>query len=189
MERHLIVGLGNPGKKYEGTRHNAGFMALELLARRHSISLGTKKFKSALGTGFVMNHPVVLLEPQTFMNLSGQSVQPAAAFYSVTPDRIIVVHDELDLDTGVVRVKSGGGHGGHNGLRDIIAKLGGERGFTRIRVGIGRPSRGDVTSWVLGGFSKSEAPALDDALYRAADAIEAIVERGVTAAQNDFNAG
>ena len=107
MERHLIVGLGNPGKEYEGTRHNAGFMALELLASRHQIALGTKKFKGILGTGFVRNSPVVLLEPQTFMNVSGASVQPTAAFYSVPPERIIVLHDELDLDTGIVRVKSG----------------------------------------------------------------------------------
>ncbi len=189
MERHLIVGLGNPGKKYEGTRHNAGFMALDMLASRHQVTVGTKKFKGVLGTGFVGNRPVVLLKPQTFMNVSGASVQPAAAFYSVPPERIIVLHDELDLETGVMKVKSGGGHGGHNGLRDIIAKLGGAKDFARVRLGIGRPSRGDVTGWVLGGYGKSEIADRDDAFYRACDAVEAIVDRGVGAAQNEYNGG
>jgi len=183
----LIVGLGNPGKEYQATRHNIGFMILDRLAARHGIGLSTKKFKGVYGTGFMRTDSVVLLQPQTFMNRSGQSVQPAAAFYDVEPERIIVVHDELDIDPGKVRIKVGGGHGGHNGLRDIIAKTG-WRDFLRIRAGIGRPTRGDVTGHVLGAFAKSEQNLRDEMIEVACDALEMIVSDGVDAAQNRFNA-
>lgn len=186
MSLRLLVGLGNPGKEYEPTRHNIGFMVLEQLALRHGFSLLTKKFRGVFGRGFVQNSSVVLLKPQTFMNRSGASVQAAASFYDLEPASIVVVHDELDLDLGVLRIKSGGGHGGHNGLRDIITQTG-SRDFVRVRVGIGRPSRGDVTSHVLGGFAKSELALRDDMIEVACDALESILSDGVLAAQHVFN--
>jgi peptidyl-tRNA hydrolase, PTH1 family len=186
MARYLIVGLGNPGAEYAQTRHNIGFMAVERLASRHGISVTTKKFKGLIGNGTIGSHQVTLLLPQTFMNLSGESVQPAAAFYDVKPDGIIVLHDELDLAFGTLRVKSAGGHAGHNGLRDMIAKLS-SPDFARVRLGIGRPVKGDVTGHVLGRFSKQEDAELDDQLERACDAVEVWLTEGVSVAMNSYN--
>jgi PTH1 family peptidyl-tRNA hydrolase len=187
-ERHLIVGLGNPGADYAQTRHNIGFMAVERLASRHGISVTTKKFKGVVGNGEIAGQQVSLLMPQTFMNLSGESVQPAAAFYGINVSKILVLHDELDLAPGVLRVKQAGGHAGHNGLRDMIAKLG-SPDFVRVRLGIGRPLKGEVTSHVLGRFSKQEEAWLDDLLERACDAVEVWLTEGVAAAQNKYNTG
>ena len=189
MARKLCVGLGNPGTKYEKTRHNVGFMALDRLASRYGMQVTTSKFKGHISTGSVRGVDVVMLKPQTFMNLSGDSVQKAAAFYGVEREDIIVLHDELDLELGVVRLKSGGGHGGHNGLRDIIQKAGG-KDFLRLRLGIGRPpgSRGNVTGWVLGDFGKSEQDKLEDMLELACDATEGLLLDGLLAAQNKYHA-
>lgn len=186
MSRFLIVGLGNPGSKYEGTRHNIGFDAVERLARRHAISLAQTKFHGRYGTGIIERHDVVLLQPQTFMNLSGQSVAPAMKFYGLDFEHVIVVHDELDLPLGALRVKVGGGHGGHNGLRDIVAKTGG-RDFVRLRLGIGRPEHGNVTSHVLTSFRPDEQPAASELVEVACDALELLLREGPTAAQNRYN--
>jgi PTH1 family peptidyl-tRNA hydrolase len=186
MSRYLVVGLGNPGAEYAQTRHNVGFMAVERLASRHGVSVTTKKFKGLLGNGTISGQQVTLLMPQTFMNLSGESVQPAAAFYDVKADGVIVLHDELDLSFGVMRVKQAGGHAGHNGLRSIIAQLGAPD-FARVRLGIGRPVKGDVTGHVLGRFSKQEEAELDDLLELACDAVEVWMTEGVAAAQNKYN--
>ena len=186
MSTYLIVGLGNPGSQYAQTRHNVGFMALDRLAERYMLQITGKKFKGHFVKGVIRNKDVVLLQPQTFMNLSGGSVQPAAAFYDIEPERIIVVHDELDLECGDLRVKKGGGPGGHNGLRDIIQKLG-ERDFIRIRMGIGRPSRGSVTDWVLGTFPSADQSARDEMIEEACDALETILTDDVITAQNRFN--
>jgi PTH1 family peptidyl-tRNA hydrolase len=177
------VGLGNPGTKYEGTRHNIGFAAVERFARRYQVPLTQTKFNARYGAGIALGHDIVLLEPQTFMNLSGQSVLPAAKFYGVELDHMIVLHDELDLEPGVLRVKEGGGHGGHNGLRDIIARLGSPE-FKRLRLGIGRPEHGNVTGHVLGRFRPDEEPTIDDLLERACDALEIVMSEGVATAQN-----
>ena len=188
MSRILVVGLGNPGPKYESTRHNIGFMALDRLAARSLLRVETAKFKGAFATGTLSGQDVAYLKPQTFMNLSGDSVQRAASFFDVAAESIIVVHDELDLPCGTVRLKQGGGHGGHNGLRDLIQKLG-SREFVRVRMGIDRPpGRGDVTGWVLGPFAKREEPLRDEMIEVACDAVEAIVSEGITLAQNRFNA-
>jgi PTH1 family peptidyl-tRNA hydrolase len=184
--RHLIVGLGNPGPKYEATRHNVGFMALDRLADRHGIPLTQTKFHGRYATGLVGSASVALLQPQTYMNLSGKAVVAASGFFRTEPSDIVVVHDEVDLELGTVKVKIGGGHGGHNGLRDIIAKTG-SKDFVRIRVGIGRPQKGDVTNHVLGPFRKNEVDELDQVLDVAADAIEVVLDRGPEAAQNEFN--
>lgn len=188
MSRFLIVGLGNPGKEYEKTRHNIGFMAIDELARRHNIAVTTKKFKGIMGTGFIGQHNVVLLKPSTYMNLSGTSVQPAQAFYdNLELDQVIVLHDELDLDLGLLRLKLGGGHGGHNGLKDIAKRCGGP-GFYRVRMGIDRPTRGEVTDHVLGTFRKVEESLRDDLIYDAADAVEVLLDEGLLPAQNRFHA-
>ncbi|MFP4597595.1 MAG: aminoacyl-tRNA hydrolase [Persicimonas sp.] len=186
MSRYLIAGLGNPGSKYDQTRHNIGFRALERLAQRHRIALTSTKFDSLCETGRIGDQMVVLLEPQTFMNRSGKAVSQAANFYEVDADHIIVIHDDIDLAPGTLRVKSGGGHGGHNGLRDIVAKLG-SREFLRLRMGVGRPEHGDVTNHVLGRFTRGEFTVVDEMVESACDAVETILADGLSAAQNRFN--
>lgn len=186
MSDFLLVGLGNPGPKYEATRHNVGFMALDRLADRHRIGLTQQKFHGRYGTGIVCGKKVVALQPHTFMNLSGKSVVAAAQFFQIDPEHIVVLHDEIDLGLGTVRIKIGGGHGGHNGLRDIIDKSG-SRDFNRVRIGVGRPVHGDVVNWVLSPFRPDELTALDQMLDVVADATEVILRDGPQAAQNEFN--
>jgi PTH1 family peptidyl-tRNA hydrolase len=186
MSRYLIVGLGNPGTKYAGTRHNIGFVAVDELARRHRMSMSSEKFDGLFDTGRIGHEKVALLEPQTFMNRSGRSVQAAASFYDIPADRIVVVHDEIDLDVGTLRLKEGGGHGGHNGLRDIVQKLG-TKDFLRIRLGVGRPEHGDVTNHVLGAFQKDEKASVDEMVTQCCDAIEVLLSDGLARAQNRFH--
>ncbi len=171
----VVVGLGNPGRRYERTRHNAGFMVVDELAHRHGGSWRQKKRAESAPVNLGLAE-VTLLKPQTFMNESG------AALSGYRAEDLIVVHDDLDLPPGDVRVKVGGGAGGHNGLRSIISRLG--NGFVRVRVGIGRPPAGmGVTDYVLGGMDS----AIKDAIPTAADAVEAVVEEGPEAAMNRFN--
>jgi peptidyl-tRNA hydrolase, PTH1 family len=186
----LIVGLGNPGKKYERNRHNVGFMVVEHLARTHGIPDFKEKFSGVWTKGEVSvgkaRHAVALLKPGTFMNLSGDCVQPAAAFLKIEPKDIVVVHDELDLAWRDVRLKMGGGHAGHNGLRSMIERLG-TPDFVRVRVGIGRPPagfKGDVADYVLQNFDSMETAELPEVIDRACAAIEAVVAKGPQAAMN-----
>jgi PTH1 family peptidyl-tRNA hydrolase len=181
----LLVGLGNPGAQYKNHRHNAGFMALDLLHDRASGSEWREKHVGLFARGVLAGREVYLLKPQTFMNLSGRSVQRAVQQVGLRPQEILVVHDDLDLPYGEVRAKLGGGHGGHNGLRDITASIGAD--YARVRVGIGRPAQGTVESFVLSAFSKDEAATLDDVLRRAADAVEMAVVQGIDAAMNKTN--
>jgi PTH1 family peptidyl-tRNA hydrolase len=183
----LIVGLGNPGPKYQDNRHNVGFMVVDRLALRASAGPFKEKFKGAWAKGLLAGQDVVLLKPMTWMNLSGESVQLALAFFKVPLSRLVVIHDELDLAYRDVRVKVGGGSGGHNGLKSIIQHCGGPD-FIRVRVGIGRPSRGSTESWVLGDFDPVEGAELADVLEKAALAAEWVVREGPAAAQNKFNA-
>lgn len=156
----LLVGLGNPGAGYSENRHNIGFMAVDEIVRRHSFSPWRKKFQAEVAEGTVGGIKVLALKPQTYMNRSGQSVGEAVRFYKIEPDNIVVIHDELDLPLGRLKVKKGGGHGGHNGLRDIDAHIGKE--YRRIRLGIGHPGDKDlVTGHVLSDFAKGERPLLD----------------------------
>lgn len=161
-------------------------MALDRFADRHGLSIAQKKFQGLYDSGFAANQKVHLLEPQTFMNLSGKSVAAAASFFDIDVDHIIVLHDEIDLPLGEIRVKIGGGHGGHNGLRDIH-KLLGTGDYIRIRCGVGRPTRGAVTDHVLGVFRQDEVDTLSEMLDIAANALEAVIKDGATAAQNAFN--
>ena len=187
----LVVGLGNPGPKYAHNRHNIGFMVVERWLDRHATPGADgwrEKFHgefSSVGGSFGR---CVVLKPQTFMNLSGKSVGAAASFFRVPPGRLIVLHDELDFPFGRLAIKKGGGHGGHNGLRDIISALG-TKDFIRVRIGIGRPPRGnmDVAAWVLKDFSAEEAADLASLVDRAQEAATAVMCQGLAAAMNEIN--
>ena len=184
----LIVGLGNPGKEYAQTRHNAGFWFVEQLADRYGISLkADPKFHGYSGRGQIEGHDVRLLLPTTFMNRSGQSVVPFAKFYQVTPEAILIAHDELDMDPGVIRLKTGGGHGGHNGLRDIVPHIGAN--FHRLRIGIGHPgSKERVSGHVLGKAPSSEQDLMDAAIAHALSQVKMLVSGQVPQAMNQINA-
>jgi PTH1 family peptidyl-tRNA hydrolase len=181
----LIVGLGNPGKKYEGNRHNVGFMAADEVRAAYSLADYKEKFSGVWTKG----DGIALLKPMTFMNLSGESVQPAAAFLKVPPQEVIVLHDELDIPFGEVRLKFSGGHAGHNGLRSIIERLG-TPDFIRVRIGIGRPPpgwRGEVADYVLRDFDPSEKAELPDVLAKSLDAVKRVVTDGIQSAMNAVN--
>ncbi|ENU92657.1 Peptidyl-tRNA hydrolase [Acinetobacter sp. neg1] len=184
----LIVGLGNPGKEYTQTRHNAGFWFVEQLADRYGISLkADPKFHGYSGRGQIEGHDVRLLLPTTFMNRSGQSVVPFAKFYQVAPEAILIAHDELDMDPGVIRLKTGGGHGGHNGLRDIVPHIGAN--FHRLRIGIGHPgSKERVSGHVLGKAPSSEQALMDAAIDHALSKVKMLVDGQVSQAMNQINA-
>lgn len=186
----LVVGLGNPGREYAETRHNVGFQVVDELSRVASADAFREKFTGEYARGRLGAEDVVLLKPATYMNLSGQSVQPAAAFFKVEPSSIVVVHDELDLPFGDVRLKKGGGHAGHNGLRSLIERLGTAE-FVRVRVGIGRPPpgfKGDVAAFVLSRFDGVERAQLGDVCARAVSMVDDVAKLGVTAAMNRHNA-
>jgi PTH1 family peptidyl-tRNA hydrolase len=185
----LVVGLGNPGREYASHRHNVGFMAIDELARAIGADAFRDKFSGEWTKGELGGEPAVLLKPMTYMNESGRSVQPAMAFFKVAPADVLVFHDELDLPFGDVRLKMGGGHAGHNGLRSLMASAGGE--FGRVRIGVGRPPatfQGDVADFVLSGFDASERAALPAIIKKAVDAARDVADRGFSAAMNARNA-
>ena len=178
----LIVGLGNPGPEYAATRHNMGFQVVDTIVAGLGESW-RRKFKGRVSIGMFGGHDVVFLKPGTYMNLSGEAVAPCAAFYNIAPEDTLVVHDELDLSLGELKIKASGGHGGHNGLRSLF-KLFAPGSFTRLRFGIGRPEFGDITSWVLGEFSQDERIALEDLTTTATKMCEDVVRVGASAAMN-----
>jgi len=182
----LVAGLGNPGEKYQGTRHNIGFMVVQLLAERCGISVKKKGHQGVYGVGRCAGQEVSLLLPQTYMNLSGASVGSACKSLGVAPGDLIVVHDDIDLPFGALKIRCGGGHGGHNGLRHIREVLG-TGDFLRVKVGVGRPAGGDVADYVLSAFSGTERKHLEDVLANAAMAVETVLEKGSTLAMNEFN--
>lgn len=185
----LVAGLGNPGTKYEQTRHNIGFRVADELARRHGFApWRAGKLGGDASVGAIRGVRACLLKPMEFMNLSGFAVQRAAKFHGVEPGKIVIIHDELDLEPGTTRVKLGGGHGGHNGLRSLLEQLG-TPDFARVRVGIGRPpvKGGEVASWVLGGFPPAISAEVGQSIQDAADAVEACLTVGPAAAMNRFN--
>jgi PTH1 family peptidyl-tRNA hydrolase len=179
----LIVGLGNPGREYEATRHNAGYWWVDELARLQNLSFKNEpRFHGLMARGQLHDHEMLLLKPQTFMNVSGRSVGALAQFYKIAPAEILVAHDELDLPPGVARLKLGGGHGGHNGLKDIIAHLG-SRDFWRLRLGIGHPGeRSEVSNFVLHDPRREERELIDTAMQRALDIAHLVVEGKTEAA-------
>ena len=182
----LVVGLGNPGREYAGNRHNVGHMVVEELARRHGGSWRAK-FNGRLAEVRIDSHRVGLLAPDTYMNESGRSVKAAAQFFKVEPDAVLIVHDESDLELGRLQARLGGGLAGHNGLRSVAQQLG-TQDFLRLRVGIGRPGRGDrrpLADWVLSDFEPDEDP--EGLVARAADAVESLDAEGLEATQREFN--
>jgi PTH1 family peptidyl-tRNA hydrolase len=181
----LVVGLGNPGKKYQRSRHNVGFAAADEVRS----SLALPDYKERFSGVFCKGDAIALLKPMTYMNLSGDSVQPCAAFLKVVPGDVVVIHDELDLPFGDVRLKQGGGHAGHNGLRSLIERLG-SSDFLRVRIGIGRPPpgfRGEVADYVLSDFDPIERAELPDVLTRALDATKRVIKEGAAAAMKVVN--
>ncbi len=192
-DRWLIAGLGNPGPTYAHNRHNVGYWCINRLARLHGIALKTRAL-AAIGEGAIGGGPAVLLKPRTFVNHSGQAVAAALKHTRIAPQRLLVVCDELDLPPGRLRLRAGGSHGGHNGLRSIIAAIG-SNDFPRLRLGIGRPhvdgqpvwDPDAVAVWVLSDPSAVDAQALQDAVARAATAVELVITEGVEAAMNRYN--
>ena len=183
----LIVGLGNPGPEYAATRHNIGFMVTATLAERNGIALKRKGHQGIYGVGRVAGTEATILLPQTYMNRSGTSVVSACQSLGVEPGDLIVVHDEIDRDFGALRIKVGGGHGGHNGLRSIAGALG-ETEYSRLRMGVGRPpAGGDVSRYVLSCFNAAERAQLQEYTEKAADALEVLVQKGPQEAMNLYN--
>lgn len=184
----LVVFLGNPGPKYECTRHNAGFMAADALAKDKGININRSRFKALTATVDMGGESVLLMKPQTYMNLSGEAVIQAVKFYKIAPENVIVVSDEMSLPIGKLRIRTKGSAGGHNGLKNIIAHLGTDS-FPRIRIGVGAPPHPDydVADWVLSVFRNKDAEEMADAAKRAAEAVECYVLHGPERAMNRFN--
>lgn len=184
----LVVFLGNPGLKYEGTRHNAGFMAADAMAKEQGVAINKVRFKALTATCTIGEESVMLMKPQTYMNLSGEAVIQAVNFYKIPPEHVIVVSDETSLPIGKLRIRVKGSAGGHNGLKDIIAKLG-TSDFPRIRLGVGAPPHPDydMKDWVLASFKNQDAVDMADAAKRAAAAVECYITRGADRAMNMFN--
>lgn len=184
---YIIAGLGNPGSRYEHTRHNAGFEVIDILADRMGICVDEKKHKALCGRGALEGQKVILIKPQTFMNLSGESVRAAADFYKVEPENIIIVYDDVSLEPGQLRIRGKGSAGGHNGIKNIISHLGTQE-FPRVKVGVGeKPKEMDLADYVLSRFSKGEQEMMDQAFREAAQAVSAMVGQGMDAAMNRFN--
>ncbi|MBE6779277.1 MAG: aminoacyl-tRNA hydrolase [Ruminococcaceae bacterium] len=185
---YLVVGLGNPGMAYEGTRHNAGCTALAVLAKDTGITLDKKQFKALTGTGTVEGKRVLLLYPQTFMNNSGEAVQAAMAFYKLTPEQVLVLSDDISLDVGGVRVRKKGSDGGQKGLRSIICHIGTDQ-FPRIRIGVGaKPHPAyDLADWVLSKYKKEEQPLMEEAFEKAAAAARLVIAGRIDEAMNKYS--
>ena len=185
---YVIAGLGNPGLSYRHTRHNIGFDAIDVIAKKYSIKLSKSEFKAKTGTGVISGEKVILVKPQTYMNLSGEAIGPLIKYYKADPTKdLIVISDDVALEAGRIRIRKKGSAGGHNGLKDIIKHCGTEE-FIRLRIGVGKPPVGqDMVSFVLGRNGKDERALLEDAFERAAEAAAVIMERGVDCAMNRFN--
>jgi peptidyl-tRNA hydrolase, PTH1 family len=186
MAAKLIAGLGNPGSRYQWTRHNAGFMVLDRLSHLAGIPVTKKVFSGLCGEGIWQGERLLLLKPLTYMNLSGRSVAETVRFHKLSLEDVIVIHDDLDLPFGRVKLKKGGGHGGHNGLRSLLSELG-SGDFTRIRIGIDRPSRGDVVDYVLTSFSGEESGRLPQLLDGAVDVLASLLGEGLAKTMTLFN--
>lgn len=184
---YIIVGLGNPGREYAGTRHNIGFDVITRLSDDYNIPLDFKKHKAVCGKGYIEGQKVILAQPQTFMNLSGESVRELMDYYKVENDEIIIVYDDISLDVGQLRVRPKGSAGGHNGIKSIIQHMGTQE-FPRVRVGVGdKPKGWDLADYVLGRFPAEEEPKVREALKRASDACKTIILEGTEEAMNQFN--
>ncbi len=184
----IVVFLGNPGPKYEGTRHNVGFMTADAFEKKHDVKINKLKFHALTASCNIGSQTVLLMKPQTYMNLSGNAAREAMNFYKIPTDHILVVSDDLSMSTGKIRIRRSGSAGGHNGLKDIIAKCGGD-GFPRIKVGVGSPPHPDfdIVDWVLGTFKNQDAEIMAEAVSKAADAIETLITDGIEKAMAKYN--
>ena len=185
---YLIAGLGNPGREYENTRHNAGFASIDRLAEKNHISIDMKKFQALCGTGYIGGQKVLLLKPQTYMNLSGESLRAACDFFKIDPEQeLIVIYDDISLAPGQLRIRAKGSAGGHNGIKSIISHLG-TQVFLRGKVGVGEKPQGwDLADYVLGHFSKEEQQVMQESFDRAADAAAALLSEEVQQVMNEYN--
>lgn len=183
----IIAGLGNPGREYENTKHNVGFMTLDILAERLGISIRKLKFKALIGEGRIGAEKVILVKPQTYMNLSGESLREIISFYKTDPEDLVVIYDDIDIPVGSLRIRSKGSAGTHNGMRSVVYQLQ-DDSFPRIRVGIGgEKGERDLVSYVISGFPEEERDKMREAILKAADAAECIVTDGVVTAMNRYN--
>ena len=183
----LIAGLGNPGAKYERTWHNAGFLTMEFLSRKYKIGMTRIKFKGLYGQGAIHEEKVILLKPSTFMNLSGESIQEAAAFFKIPAEKIILIYDDIDVERGMIRIRQTGSAGTHNGMRSVIERLGTEE-FPRIRIGTGPlPVRWQLIDYVLSEITPEHQTLMFSSFEKAAEAVEVMIEKGVSTAMNRFN--
>ncbi len=184
----VILGIGNPGKKYDGTRHNIGFIALDYMESKYGIKINKIKHKALVGEGNIAGEKVILAKPQTFVNLSGESVKEICSFYKIPPENVIVIHDDVSLDCGKIRIREKGSDGGHNGIKSIIYQLNSDK-FTRIKLGVGAaPEHYDLADWVLGKFTKDEISHMSKAVDAVVDeAIPMIIKQGAQSAMNSFN--
>ena len=183
----LVVGLGNPGQKYANTRHNMGFLTVDLLAEEAGVQLNKVKFKSAYNILRFAGARCLVMKPQTYMNLSGTAVREAAQFYKIPPERVLVIYDDVSLPVGKLRVRPSGSAGGHNGIKNIIAHLG-TQDFPRVKIGTGAPGEGgDMIDWVIGVPSQADRKILLETFHRAIEAAACIIEHGCQKAMNDFN--
>ncbi|MBO4952924.1 MAG: aminoacyl-tRNA hydrolase [Lachnospiraceae bacterium] len=183
----IIVGLGNPTREYAGTRHNVGFSVIYNISDAYNIPVETKKHKALIGKGVIEGEKVVLAMPQTYMNLSGESVRELMDFYKCELSDLIVIYDDISLDVGKLRIRAKGSAGGHNGIKNIIAHLGTQE-FARIKIGVGeKPAKMDLADYVLGHFSKEEQPVIRESADRAREAVATILTEGIASAMNKFN--
>ena len=185
---YLIAGLGNPGKQYEATRHNMGFDTVDCLVETHNVPQGGVKFNAMYGKGIIGGEKAILMKPLSYMNLSGGPIQEMSSYFKINPEtELIVIYDDIDLEPGQLRIRKKGSAGGHNGIKDIIRRLGTEK-FIRIRVGVGaKPNDWDLADFVLGQFSDSDRKLVDEGIRDAAEAVELILSEGVDAAMNKYN--
>ena len=184
---YLIVGLGNPEKEYAGTRHNMGFDVINELSKEYNISIDKSRFKGLYGSGTIENEKIILLKPQTFMNLSGESIREIMDFYKISVEDIIVVYDDIDIDSGNIRIRKSGSSGSHNGMKSVIQHLN-TTNFYRIRVGIGSPKEKiDMINYVIGKVSKEERAILEQGILKAKDAVVEIIKNGIDKAMNQYN--
>ncbi len=184
---YVIVGLGNPGRKYRDSRHNVGFSVIDILSERYNIKINKIKFKSLYGETNIDGEKVLLVKPQTFMNKSGETVQEISNFYKVPLENIVVIQDDIDINFASLRVRTKGSAGSHNGMKSIIYLLKDDK-FPRIKIGVGRPEPGrDLADFVLGRFTKDEEMDIDEVLERAADAVECLIKEGTSSSMNKYN--
>ena len=183
----LIVGLGNPEEEYSNTRHNMGFDTINKLANEYNIKINKNKFKGLCGSGIIENEKVILLKPQTYMNLSGESIKEAMAFYKIKSENIIVIYDDIDIEPGIIKIRNKGGPGGHNGMKSVISEID-TQNFPRIRIGIGKPeNKGQLIEYVIGKMPQTDKDILEKATILGKEAILEIIKNGVDIAMNKFN--